>query len=164
MPRPRKVQAGTYELPPPSSNGGNQPPESPYGRIVEVRAEDIPVRTISQWSPLYHELLLRLEKTPAHKALAIPFRDIKTCRSAHKCIVSMFRHHNGHKVVQAMHVVLDDGTPMLYVRRGEHWNRRRDPSDDPISSDEQSLPEEPHEQANTHQRGRRGPYRKASGG
>jgi hypothetical protein len=128
MPRPRKYEIGEYDPgPPASSNGGNAPPEQPWLRIAEISVHDIPVRTISRWTPLYRELLLRLEQTPAHLALAITFCDEDTLRRAHKCLVALFRHRHGPRVVAANAAVLEDGKPMLYIRRGENWSHRHGP-------------------------------------
>jgi hypothetical protein len=124
MPRPRKTEVGDYTPPTPSPNGDHDQVDHPWTRIVEVSVADIPARATGRWVALYRELLLRLEQTPPKLALAITFRDSKTLDRAASSLWTLFREHQGKGAIRIDTVVTDDGTPTLYIRRGENWDRR----------------------------------------
>ena len=144
-------------------NGDRETPDRPWGRIVEVSVQDIPGPNAGEWGELARELLLRLEKTPPDKALAILICDTPTLKRAIKTLSAYFRKHHGKAVVRLASHVFQDGTPILYVRRGENWRRRRDPAD-PIPSELEPIEEETHEQENSNGRRRGRPRRHAQRG
>jgi hypothetical protein len=107
-----------------SPNGDGQETGPPWGKIVEVEAAEVPARHAGPWFDLYRELLLRLEQTPAHLALAVTLRDEKTQRSALYGLNQLFRSRLGKGAVYLSRGTCEDGTPVIYVRRGKHWGTR----------------------------------------
>jgi hypothetical protein len=151
-------------------NGDRETPDRPWGRIVEVSVQDIPGPNAGEWGELARELLLRLEKTPPDKALAIFICDTPTLKRAIKTLSAYFRKHHGKTVVRLASHVFPDGTSVLYIRRGENWSRRREPDDDRIPTgddlplDSEPIEEETHEQENPNGRRRGRPRRNAQRG
>jgi hypothetical protein len=126
MPRPRKNSPGEYVQSYTSPNGGDgeDQADQPWLRITEVVATDVPIPSKSVWLPLYRELLLRLEQTEARFALAVTFPDDKTLKSAQGGLSNLFKNRLGKEAVYVKAGHTDDGTPVLYIRRGENWERR----------------------------------------
>ena len=120
MPRSSKNDQTYNDLLTRSPNGHDTVPEGRvYGQIVEVTVKDLPIkRTEGTWESLFVDLALRLEKTPAHKALAVPFESFAHVKRAVVALRKRFLDQYGKKSV-IMNTQKEP--PMLYVRRGEKW-------------------------------------------
>ena len=107
----------------PQNNGGQ-----PWGQPYEARAEEFEKKE-SPWDGLYADVLLRLEKTPAHKAIVYPFKTDHDADRAYEAISRRARLRLGKG-----HVI--SGTrrdpPRMFVRRGPNWGRteRRESDED----------------------------------
>ena len=89
----------------------------PWGQPYEVAATDF--EPPSKWEPLYQDALLRLEQTPASKAVVYPFEDDHTAECAYDGVVNRFRKRYGQHFIIAG---VRKNPPRLFVRRGPNWS------------------------------------------
>ena len=96
--------------------------EQVYKSITEVRAEEMPSRNgrTSKWEHLATELLLRLEQTPASKALRVEFVNKDELRRGSFSLRKRFK-MRGVSVVTRQYV--ENGTAVLYVQRGPDYKK-----------------------------------------
>ena len=92
-----------------------------WGEIREVPAPKPRVK-VSAYEELYHELLLRLEKTPARKALAIPFTDYGAAMRARDNLQQLLFRRRGPGLVRFRVEVIGDGA-VVFAQRGPKWER-----------------------------------------
>jgi hypothetical protein len=112
MPRPKKE---TIEVT--LSSNGQRDPEAVWGPPVELAAIDVPIQQRSQvWQDLYAEVILRLEKTPASRALAFPFKSEVLLKRAYAALRKRF-------VPGVILINLRKDPPTLYIRRGPNWGK-----------------------------------------
>ncbi len=102
----------TPASPKPRDNG-----RQPWGQPYEVAATDF--EPPSKWEPLYEDALLRLEQTPASKAVVYPFEDDHTAERAYDGVVNRFRKRYGQHFIIAG---VRKNPPRLFVRRGPNWS------------------------------------------
>jgi hypothetical protein len=93
-----------------------------YKSITEVGAEEMPSRNgrTSKWQQLATELTLRLEQTPASKALRIEFVNKDELRKGRASLQKWFRKY-GVSVVTGQ--LVENGTAVLYVQRGPDYKK-----------------------------------------
>jgi hypothetical protein len=96
--------------------------EQVYKSITEVRAEEMPSRNgrTSKWEHLATELLLRLEQTPASKALRVEFVNKDELRKGRASLQKWFRKY-GVSVVTGQ--LVENGSAVLFVKRGPNYQK-----------------------------------------
>lgn len=92
--------------------------------IREIDAQDIPPLYSRRWKALARELLLRLEKTPADKALEVPLESPEVVERAYKSLYAYFKLCKGLKAVK----IACRGNA-IYVQRGKNWIKGELPQD-----------------------------------
>lgn len=90
--------------------------------IKEVSADEMPSRNGARdkWKSLASELVLRLEKTPPSKALLVEFSSKDELRKATASLQKWFRIRG---VSVTTRKRLENGSAMLYVRRGPNYKK-----------------------------------------
>jgi len=96
--------------------------EQVYKSITEVRAEEMPSRNgrTSKWEHLATELLLRLEQTPASKALRVEFVNKDELRRGSFSLRKWFQKYD---VSVTTRKLVENGTAVLYVQRGPDYKK-----------------------------------------
>lgn len=100
------------------SNNGNG--RQPWRDPMEVHRSLMP-STHNPHEDLFRDVVLRLEKTPPSKALMYPFDSVEATHTAARSIAVMFARRIGKNVIEVKSAVNDDGTPVLFVARGENY-------------------------------------------
>jgi hypothetical protein len=100
--------------------------KAPWGQIREVRAHEVPPErhgnSPGKYWQLYLDVSLRLEQTNGSAALAIPFGTRRAAGSACSALARYFK-RRGEDVARLTTGVDHEGTPTLYVQRGENWSK-----------------------------------------
>ncbi len=111
MPRPKEEYA--------VKSNGHIDPDPGYSAPIEIDAASISIlRRGGRWTQLYIDLPLRLEQTPASKALVLRFASYALVKSAKAAIYKRsLNDHGGHFIT----LVVRKEPPTLYVRRGPNW-------------------------------------------
>jgi hypothetical protein len=96
--------------------------EQVYKSITEVRAEEMPSRNgrTSKWEHLATELLLRLEQTPASKALRVEFVNKDELRRGSLSLRKWFQKYG---VSVTTRRVVKNGSAVLYIQRGPDYKK-----------------------------------------
>ena len=105
------------------SPNGHADPTTLWGTFVEVPASQLPTTfhlPRAVWDALYAEVSLRLERTPASKALALPFKNFNLVQRAH---VALRLRANRDRGQQAISFRQQKEPPVLYMRRGPNWSK-----------------------------------------
>jgi hypothetical protein len=88
-----------------------------------------PEHRVTETTALFRDIALRLERTPARKALIYPFDSQQAARRARKNVSTMFRARMGGGRV-SLSVTDYNGKPALWVRRGPQWGANGVPVED----------------------------------
>lgn len=96
---------------------------TPWGAIKEIPASEMDAMHKGRyvWLALWQEILLRLEKTPASKALEIPFNDDKTAQRASQAFYNAAKSHQLDVIIRTRKD--GNGGRIIYVRRGPTWGK-----------------------------------------
>lgn len=113
-------------MPPKSSNGKTAPPvqTAPPG-VTTVDKRDIPpVRLgVTDWERVYNDLLLMLEKTPAHQALQMTFETVSRANNCIGALNGKLKRDNRLDQVEIVRRKVDD-TFCVYVSRGPNYEKK----------------------------------------
>jgi hypothetical protein len=93
-----------------------------WGQPVEVPRDRVQNRTpTGTWTRLACDLMLRLERTNEHKAIAVPFADADYMTRARNSLYKWFRERYGPFTVDIVLDRSEDGSGTLYICRGPKW-------------------------------------------
>lgn len=103
--------------------------EKHWGQISEIDVEDIPGGRIAygKYAVLWQEILLRLEKTPASRALVVPFKVRQEMRKADRSLRRYAETRLGRHHITIRTRSNGNGGGALYISRGEQWKRKSSP-------------------------------------
>lgn len=111
----------------PPKDGQPVPDGHAWGRITWVPADYVPRRRARRepaqrlprgfWTPLLHDLMLRLERTPSGQ-LCIPFPNRELARRAYFALSAAFEYR---QMDVSMQTGFYEAPPALYVSRGPAW-------------------------------------------
>lgn len=109
-------------MPPNGNTKRAEPKPAQPMQIREINASEMPTNGVKWW-PLFLDLKLRLEQTPASKALAVSFAHGDSISGVKSSLARLFKHQCGENAVIIATGVDRDGAPTLYVRRGPNWGK-----------------------------------------
>jgi hypothetical protein len=99
--------------------------QRPWGQPMEVSLDQAGAVRY-RWTVLAEDLALRLERTRATRAIAVPLDDPGCLKRAREALWFWFKKNFGKNAVLIHGRIEPDGTATLFVRRGPNWGRYPD--------------------------------------
>lgn len=90
--------------------------------VTEVSVSNMPPAGACKWWGLYHEIILRLEKTPERMALRVALPEGSGAEGA-KAAIARFTKDRIGKGHLSMSATIENDHHILYVRRGPNWKK-----------------------------------------